>query len=196
MGDRVAAVEAGRGATASSPSEVVGRRIGAALVDIALMAVLFVVLGLALGAGESSDGQVAIMLEGAEALLYGALVLLYYFATEASSGRTVGKRLLGLEVVGRDGTPASTGSIAARTLLRVVDSLPALYLLGFLVMLATPRKQRIGDSSPAPSSRRPAELGGEEVANRPWCRSGRSRAPSSCRRWRSPNDRRWSCRPR
>ena len=113
-------MEAGRPTAGDPPtSEVVGRRIGAALIDIALMAALFVVVGLALGAGKTSDREASIVLEGGETLIYLALVLLYYFATEARSGQTLGKRVLGLRVVRRDGSAADTGAIAARTLLRV-----------------------------------------------------------------------------
>lgn len=132
-------------AVASDPTEVVGRRIGAALIDIALMALLFVVLGLALGEGETSDGNASITLEGGSFVLYLGLMLLYYFATEATSGQTLGKRLLGVRVVRADGSPAGAGAIAGRTALRLIDLLPAFYLLGLGVMLATKRKQRIGD---------------------------------------------------
>ena len=122
-----------------------GRRVLAALVDIVLMGILFVVVGLVLGAGESSGGEVSIVLKGGDALIYFVLVLLYYFATEAASGQTLGKRLLKLKVVRADGSAAGAGSIAARTLLRVIDSLPFFYLLGFIVVLASPSNQRIGD---------------------------------------------------
>ena len=130
----------------SDPAEVVGRRIGAALLDLVLMAILFVILGLALGEGESSDGQASIDLEGGSALLYFALVLVYYFATEAAWGQTLGKRLLGLRVAERDGGGRpGPGKVAVRTLLRIVDGFPAFYLLGLIVMLVTPGKQRVGD---------------------------------------------------
>ncbi len=139
-------MEAAQTPTATAdPAEVVGRRIGAALIDVLLMFLLFVIVGLALGEGESSDGNASITLENGEFLLYLALMLLYYFATEAAWGQTVGKRLLGLTVVSADGSPAGAGAIAVRTLLRLVDTLPFLYLLGLIVMLLTERKQRIGD---------------------------------------------------
>jgi uncharacterized RDD family membrane protein YckC len=35
--------------------------------------------------------------------------------------------------------------VAIRTILRLVDSLPFLYLLGFIVIMVTPRRQRLGD---------------------------------------------------
>jgi uncharacterized RDD family membrane protein YckC len=126
--------------------DVIGRRIGAGLLDVVALGLIFVGLGLALGEGETGDGTASITLEGAEALLYFALVLLYYFAGELAIGRTPGKALLGLRVVRRDGERAGAGRIALRTLLRAVDVLPFLYLLGFVLMLATGRRRaRLGD---------------------------------------------------
>jgi RDD family len=85
-------------------------------------------------------------LTGAEAALYIALVLVYYFALEAAIGQTVGKLLLGLRVVRTDGTRPSLVAVAVRSLVRVVDWLPFLYLVGFIAMLATgKRRQRLGD---------------------------------------------------
>ncbi len=133
------------GGAASSRTAPIGRRVGAALLDIALMAILSVVLGVVLGATESSDGDFSVVLKGSDALLYFALVLLYYFSTEARWGQTLGKRLFGLRVSRSDGARAGAGPIAIRTLLRAVDILPILYLLGFIVMLVTPRRQRLGD---------------------------------------------------
>ena len=133
-------------ATSVDQPEVIGRRIGAALVDLVVLSVVFVALGLALGEGESSGSNASITLEGAEALLYLALVLLYYFATEAITGRTLGKALLGLRVATPDGGRAGPGRVAVRTVLRLVDGLPFLYLVGFVCMLATgERRQRLGD---------------------------------------------------
>jgi hypothetical protein len=78
--------------------------------------------------------------------LYFALVLLYYFALEAALGQTVGKLLLGLRVVRADGGRPSVVAVAVRTLLRVVDWLPLLYLIGFITMMATGRRRRrLGD---------------------------------------------------
>ena len=37
------------------------------------------------------------------------------------------------------------GVVGRRIGAALIDMLPALYLLGFIVLLATPRKQRIGD---------------------------------------------------
>jgi hypothetical protein len=78
--------------------------------------------------------------------LYLGLVLVYYFALEATIGQTVGKRLVGVRVVHGDGDRPSVGRVAIRTVVRLVDWLPLLYLVGFLTMLATgTRRQRLGD---------------------------------------------------
>lgn len=62
------------------------------------------------------------------------------------SGQTVGKRLLDVQVYGPGGARPSAGAVAGRTLLRVVDFLPVMYLVGFITMMATgARRQRIGD---------------------------------------------------
>ena len=149
----------------ASPRTGLGRRASAALVDIAVLAVLFLVLGLATGgtpANTLPPGKVdvtvgfwarlwevrfgEVTVTGWWLALYLALVLSYYFAMEATTGRTVGKFLLGLRVLSRDGNRTSAAAIAARTLLRLVDWLPVLYLVGFISTLATGRRrQRLGD---------------------------------------------------
>jgi uncharacterized RDD family membrane protein YckC len=125
---------------------VLGRRIGAALIDLALLVAVFAILAVTIGESTVDWSEVSFELTGAEAALYLALVLLYYFALEAAIGQTVGKLLLGVRVVRTDGSRPSVAAIAARTLLRVVDWLPFLYLVGFIATLATGgRRQRLGD---------------------------------------------------
>ena len=127
-------------------TDVLGRRIGAALLDLLLMGILFVVLGVLIGDSESGDGGASVQLGSGATLLYFALVLLYYGITEAMTGQTLGKRLLGVRVARVDGSTPGTGAITARTLLRIVDALPFAYLVGLVAILATGRRrQRLGD---------------------------------------------------
>ena len=126
--------------------DVLGRRIAAGLIDVAFLIVLFVVLGVTIGETETEGGNNTVTLNGGPFLLYLALVLLYYFVLEAIWRASLGKLLLGLRVVGRDGDRPSVGAIALRTLLRIVDWLPFFYLAGFIALLATgTRRQRLGD---------------------------------------------------
>jgi uncharacterized RDD family membrane protein YckC len=146
--------------------KLLGLRIAAALVDIALLCGLFLILGLAVGTTPASTlppGEIRVMagsiaegtwgvrfgevtLGGWWLALYLAVLLLYYFTLEARTGQTVGKRLLGLRVLRTDGSQPSAAAITVRTLLRIIDWLPFLYLIGFITTLATgARRRRLGD---------------------------------------------------
>jgi uncharacterized RDD family membrane protein YckC len=130
-----------------SREDLLGRRIGAALIDVALLSALLAILAATIGESTVGDGaSYSFDLYGVEAAVYYALVLLYYFALEVTLGQTVGKLLVGLRVVRTDGGRPSVAAIAVRTLVRVVDWLPFLYLVGFIAMLVTgERRQRLGD---------------------------------------------------
>ncbi len=60
-------------------------------------------------------------------------------------GQTIGKRLFGLRVVDAQGLKLRPAQIVLRNLLRAVDMLPLLYLVGGVACLATRRAQRLGD---------------------------------------------------
>ena len=61
------------------------------------------------------------------------------------NGQTLGKRLLRLRVNDVRGMQLQSSQIVIRNLLRFVDSLPALYLVGGLACLISQRAQRLGD---------------------------------------------------
>jgi uncharacterized RDD family membrane protein YckC len=58
---------------------------------------------------------------------------------------TPGKRMLGLQVLMENGLPITPGASVLRNLLRAVDFLPMLYLLGGLTMLLRADFRRMGD---------------------------------------------------
>jgi uncharacterized RDD family membrane protein YckC len=60
-------------------------------------------------------------------------------------GRTLGKRILGIEVVRADGLPLGWRESALRNLMLVADFLPAMYFAGLLSMLWDSRSRRLGD---------------------------------------------------
>lgn len=60
-------------------------------------------------------------------------------------GQTIGKRVLGLQVVDEHGLRITFPQIAARNLLRLADCLPLVYLLGGAVCVLSRRSQRLGD---------------------------------------------------
>ena len=126
--------------------DVVGLRIAAALIDLVVLGVLSVVLSVTIGEASMEGGRFSWSLNGAAEPVFWVLVFLYFFGLETIFGRTVGKLLLGLQVVDRDGGRPSVWAAGIRTVLRVVDWLPLLYLVGFVVTLVTgTRRQRVGD---------------------------------------------------
>jgi uncharacterized RDD family membrane protein YckC len=126
-------------------TDVLGRRIGAGLIDLLIVFVLLVVVGVAFGQSETSGTGASVQLEGASAIVFLALMLLYYGGLEAMSGQTIGKRVMGIRVVRADGGPAGAGQIALRTILRLIDGI-LLYLVAIVVIVATGRRRaRLGD---------------------------------------------------
>lgn len=124
---------------------VTWKRAGAALLDIAILGVVFALVSVVASGASAGYDELSLALEGSSALAFAAIALAYFFVGEAAAGRTPGKQVVGLRVVRTDGTRAALGPILVRTLLRVVDVLPVLYLVGFVVMLLTGRQQRLGD---------------------------------------------------
>lgn len=79
-------------------------------------------------------------------VLYFLFYLGYAMALEWYwNGQTIGKRILGLRVMDVRGLRLRPSQIIIRNLLRAVDSLPALYLVGGVVCLVSRYAQRLGD---------------------------------------------------
>jgi len=60
-------------------------------------------------------------------------------------GRTPGKRMAGLRVVTRQGGTASVGALLIRNLFRLVDGLPAFYVVGLICCFVSSNRVRVGD---------------------------------------------------
>ena len=124
----------------------VGSRFTAALLDYLIQAAILVALvlvfrfGFGYGLGDGAWGA-AIFFVLAFVLFNG-----YDIAFEVlNSGRTPGKGWNGLRVVRESGAPVSFGASAVRNVLRMIDLLPGMYLVGIFSILVTGRNQRLGD---------------------------------------------------
>lgn len=60
-------------------------------------------------------------------------------------GRTPGKRMTGLRVLTPEGLVPGTGALLTRNLFRIIDSMPALYVVGLLFVMLGRRHLRLGD---------------------------------------------------
>jgi uncharacterized RDD family membrane protein YckC len=82
----------------------------------------------------------------AEGLLYFVAQIGYGIVLEWRwRGQTVGKRLFKLRVIDAQGLRLQLSQIVIRNLLRLIDSLPGLYLVGGTASLFSKKYQRLGD---------------------------------------------------
>ena len=119
----------------------VGLRAVAAIVDTFI---LFVVgYGIALVTGGTADG--GFELSGGPFFIWLFIAITYYTVMEARSGDTVGKKLVGLQVVRLDdGGAISMRESVVRNVLRIVDGL-FFYLVGAVLVWTSRKNQRLGD---------------------------------------------------
>jgi uncharacterized RDD family membrane protein YckC len=156
-------------APSSVPEEetrVLGRRVAAFLVDLAIAVGTFLLVVTALGDKTTADAPLpssGITLNltindtqwyatgGRAALIVGilaAFALAYYAALPGRTGYTLGKALTGIRVAGPDGVvPAGVWRNFVRAFLWIADGLPYLApgALGFVVAASSSKRRRIGD---------------------------------------------------
>jgi uncharacterized RDD family membrane protein YckC len=109
---------------------------------------LLILVGLLTGGGynEQYGGQTNVGIDwtGNDALYAFVLVVGYYIVCESATGATLGKRIVGIRVVGEDGEHVTFGAAVVRNLLRFVDAL-FFYFVGFIFAILSTRGQRLGD---------------------------------------------------
>lgn len=138
--------------TATRETAVLGRRIGAQLLDGLASLVVFALVGggatLLLGGlatGLRSPAS-ALLLTGPSAMAAGALAAgaLPIALEWGWDGQSLGKRALGIRVRTLEGRAPGLGSVVARNVLLAVDAMFG-YLVGLAAILASADHQRIGD---------------------------------------------------
>jgi uncharacterized RDD family membrane protein YckC len=119
----------------------VGSRFASSLLDVVIQLGAIFALAVALGPLGSSGYVVAGYLVAVFLILFAYDIILETW----NRGRTVGKLAAGLRVVRAGGEPEGFLTAAVRNFLRIVDFLPAFYVVGVISILATSRNQRLGD---------------------------------------------------
>jgi len=126
--------------TTDTAVRVTGRRVVATLIDGLVLGGLASLLSLRT---DDSAFDLTTLSAGNGWLLL--VIVLYYVLLEGLTGRTLGKLVTGIKVVDAEtgGRPGLLSGLV-RTALRLVDGLCA-YLVGFLVVVNSDRRRRLGD---------------------------------------------------
>jgi membrane-associated protein len=114
------------------------RRLWAGLIDLAIVGGIAVLIFTAI----AGPDQTEVVLDPQGLVLLAVIALLYRIPTEARSGQTIGKVLMGVSVYGPDGGVPSWWRATVRNLIGV---LVPLWPIDGLLMLLTARRQRLGD---------------------------------------------------
>src|SRR5579871_3786673 len=133
---------------------VAARRLGAAALDLLILAVLQIWLDDVFGVTHVTSGSPFRQIGGyayfttsstlAPAWL-ALLVVTYFSVQEALFGATWGKLVAGLRVVDADGGYPSLGAVLVRNIVRLVDWWPLFYIVGIGAALLSAQRQRLGD---------------------------------------------------
>jgi uncharacterized RDD family membrane protein YckC len=119
----------------------VGSRFAASLLDVAVQLGAIFALAVVLGPLGNNGFVLAAYLVAIFLILFA-----YDIALETwNRGRSIGKLAAGLRVVRAGGEPEGFLTAAVRNFLRIVDFLPAFYVVGVISILVTSRNQRLGD---------------------------------------------------
>lgn len=133
--------------TSSRPNvHVTGRRIVATIIDGLVFAALYVAMAAMFGRiDQLGEAHWTASMPLSATITYGLIVVSYYPLLEWYRGQTLGKMLTGVRVVDEaTGEGPSPGAALLRTVLRVVDGIAG-YLVGFISVLVTSKRQRLGD---------------------------------------------------
>lgn len=129
-----------------------GQRLVAIIVDHIILLIITIALAVPFGLQSAlfsmagiSNPALYIAAWSMFAILSFVIWILYFTYFEAKDGQTLGKRMMGIKVVMEKGTKMTYEKSFVRNILRIIDWLPAVYILGFIVAVASKNNQRIGD---------------------------------------------------
>src|SRR6266852_9839734 len=123
-----------------------GNRGFAAVVDFLIASVIAFTANLILSWAGAYNQASVLIFGGLTLIVTLVLIWAYFILLEwLWNGQTIGKRAYKLRVINEDGSPAQFTAVLIRNLLRLVDFLPAFYGLGVLVIVLSPKSQRLGD---------------------------------------------------
>jgi uncharacterized RDD family membrane protein YckC len=127
---------------------VTGRRVVQYLIDSFLVGLIPALVSIPF---DQSNSTFVHALGGMVAFLVFVLIGLLYWVVFAyrQDGQTLGMKLLGLRVISKTGGPANMAQMLIRWICLIFDAIPYAWpftgLVGFIVILSSRDRQRIGD---------------------------------------------------
>jgi uncharacterized RDD family membrane protein YckC len=123
-----------------------GNRGFAAVLDFLLASLIAFTANVILSWAGAFNYDSIFVIGGLALIVTLVLIWAYFILLEwLWNGQTIGKRAYRLRVINEDGSPAQFTAVLIRNLLRLVDFLPAFYGVGVLVIVLSPKSQRLGD---------------------------------------------------
>ena len=125
-------------------------RFLALLVDMLLFCIVFfpatrIVKGVWLMSAADHQWHSGWFISDPLCLIFLVIICLYFIILEGLAGATVGKSLVGVRIVDQNGKrPGLTRSLI-RNVMRLVDGLPVLGILGIVMIVYSSEKTRVGD---------------------------------------------------
>jgi uncharacterized RDD family membrane protein YckC len=129
-------------------TRVTGRRVVQYLIDAFLVSLIPSLVSIPF---DRSGSTFLHIIGGIVAFVLFVLIGLWYWVIRPHShnGQTFGMKLLGLRVISKDGGPASMAQLFIRWICLIFDAIPYTWpftgLVGFIVILCSRHRQRIGD---------------------------------------------------
>lgn len=121
----------------------IGNRIAAGLIDFIAMGCLLVIVGLIFGETyTNADNDLNVNLSTTSSLIFFSAWVLAFPVAEGYFGQTIGKKMVGIKVIHKNGKKANILQSLIRHLFDMVDYF---LLIGLIIAAANINKQRIGD---------------------------------------------------
>lgn len=143
------------------PTQVVGRRVAAFIIDALILAAISAVgwyvltknvgQGSCIGGGVTINGKCRGFTDSGNRTLWIAINTVasigILWVMQGLTGKTPGKAMMGIQVVNAEGRPPGVWRAALRSILWIIDDFPYIvpFLTGFITALTSQRNQRVGD---------------------------------------------------
>jgi uncharacterized RDD family membrane protein YckC len=124
-------------------TRVTGRRVVQYIIDHLIVGIVWSFLFWVLDRG---SGAVLAILQFVAFVLAVAWGFFYWvYRPYAADGQTFGMQLMGVRVISKDGGRASLVQLLIRAIFLIVDEFPFLFLVGFITVICSRYRQRVGD---------------------------------------------------